>query len=68
MIPKIIKRVFLRDMPFDKWDTTNNEYVHATGCEIQLDDGSWWTEYEDMLDWWDEAPDCVYEDEEEEEE
>lgn len=56
---KAIRRCWLANMPFDKW--TNNHYVHATGAEVQLEDGSYAIEYEDNP--YEDSEDCVYYDE-----
>lgn len=60
---KAIKRVYLTNMPLDKWSC--NEYIHATGCSVLLEDGTWHTEYENNV--YEDADDCIYEDEYEDE-
>lgn len=37
----IIMRIQLEEMPFDR------NGMHATGYEVQFEDGSWWVEYID---------------------
>lgn len=51
-------------MPFDKFE--NNQFIHATGYMVELEDGSWEIEYEDQE--YEDADDCIFEEEEEEEE
>ena len=43
---KAVKRIRMANMPFDKFE--NNQFVHATGDLVKLEDGSWEIEYEDM--------------------
>ena len=61
---KAVKRIRMANMPFDKFE--NNQFVHATGYMIELEDGSIEIEYEDQE--YEDAPGCKYEEEEEEEE
>ena len=61
---KAVKRIRMANMPFDKFE--NGTFVHATGYMIELEDGSWEIEYEDME--YEDADDCIFEEEEEEEE
>lgn len=61
---KAVERIRMANMPFDKFE--NNQFVHATGYEVKLEDGSWEIEYEDME--YEDAPGCIFEEEEEEEE
>lgn len=44
---KVVKRVLLNVMPFDKWDADKHCHVHATGYMVQFEDGTWTTEFED---------------------
>ena len=60
---KAVKRIKLNTMPFDKF--VDGHFVHATGYEV-LVDGDWEIEYEDMK--YEDADDCIFEYEEEEEE
>jgi len=50
---KVINRRWLDDMPFDRWDSVINNFVHATGDEVLIENEKgerrWQTEYED--DW-----------------
>lgn len=61
---KAIKRIRMANMPFDKFE--NGQFVHATGYEVKLEDGSWEIEYEGEE--FEDADDCIFEYEEEEEE
>ena len=61
---KAVERIRMANMPFDKFE--NGRFVHATGYEVKLEDGSWVLEYEDQE--YEDAPDCKYSEEEEEEE
>lgn len=61
---KAVKRIRMANMPFDKFE--NGTFVHATGYEVKLEDGSWVLEYEDQE--YEDADDCIFEEEEEEEE
>ena len=61
---KAVKRIRMANMPFDKFE--NNQFVHATGDLVKLEDGSWEIEYEDQE--YEDADDCIFEEEEEEEE
>jgi hypothetical protein len=61
---KAVKRIKLSRMPYDKF--VDGRFIHATGYEVKLEDGSWVLEYEDQE--YEDAPDCKYSEEEEEEE
>ena len=61
---RAIKRIWLASMPFDRWDSNLHGFVHATGYECQLETGEFVLEWED--DPIEDAPGCIYEDEEEE--
>lgn len=61
---KAVERIRMANMPFDKFE--NNQFVHATGDMVKLEDGSWEIEYEDME--FQDADGCILEYEEEEEE
>lgn len=61
---KAVKRIKLNRMPYDKF--VDGCFIHATGYEVKLEDGSWEIEYEDME--FQDADDCIFEEEEEEEE
>ena len=61
---KAVKRTRMANMPFDKFE--NNQFVHATGYMIELEDGSIEIEYEGEE--YEDADDCIFEEEEEEEE
>lgn len=58
------ERIKLSRMPYDKF--VDGCFIHATGYEVKLEDGSWEIEYEDQE--YEDAPDCKYSEEEEEEE
>lgn len=60
----VVERFRMANMPFDKFE--NNQFVHATGDLVKLEDGSWEIEYEDME--YEDAPDCKYSEEDDEEE
>lgn len=60
---KAVERIRMANMPFDKFE--NNQFVHATGDMVKLEDGSWEIEYEDME--FQDADGCILEYEEEEE-
>lgn len=61
---KAVERIKLSRMPYDKF--VDGCFIHATGYEVKLEDGSWEIEYEDME--FQDADDCIFEEEEEEEE
>ena len=61
---KAVKRIRMANMPFDKFE--NNQFVHATGDLVKLEDGSIEIEYEDQE--YEDAPGCKYSEEEEEDE
>lgn len=61
---KAVERIRMANMPFDKFE--NNQFVHATGDLVKLEDGSWEIEYEGEE--FEDADDCIFEYEEEEEE
>ena len=61
---KAVERIRMANMPFDKFE--NGRFVHATGYEVKLEDGSIEIEYEDME--YEDAPGCKYSEEEDEEE
>ena len=61
---RAVKRIRMANMPFDKF--VDGRFIHATGYEVKLEDGSWEIEYEDME--FQDADDCIFEYEEEEEE
>lgn len=60
---KAVKRIKLNTMPFDKF--VDGKFIHATGFEV-LVDGEWEIEYEGEE--FEDADDCIFEYEEEEEE
>ena len=60
----VVERIRMANMPFDKFE--NGRFVHATGYMIELEDGSIEIEYEGEE--YEDAPDCKYSEEEEEEE
>lgn len=51
-------------MPYDKFE--NGRFVHATGDLVTLEDGTTEIEYEDLE--YEDAPDCKYSEEDDEEE
>lgn len=57
---RVIERMKLNNMPFDK------DGSHATGYSLKLEDGSWVDEYESNQDWFEDAENCIYTEEEEE--
>lgn len=61
---KVVERIKMANMPFDKFE--NNQFVHATGYMVELEDGSIEIEYEgeEYVD----SPECKYSEEEEEDE
>ena len=61
---KAVERIRMANMPFDKFE--NNQFIHATGYMVELEDGSIEIEYEgeEYVD----SPECKYSEEEEEEE
>lgn len=61
---KAVERIRMANMPFDKFE--NNQFVHATGYMVELEDGSIEIEYEDQE--YEDADDCIFEEEEEDEE
>ena len=61
---KAVERIKLSRMPYDKF--VDGCFIHATGYEVKLEDGSWVLEYEDQE--YEDADDCIFEEEEEEEE
>ena len=61
---KAVERIRMANMPFDKFE--NNQFFHATGDLVKLEDGSWEIEYEDME--YEDAPGCKYSEEDDEEE
>ena len=61
---KAIKRIRMANMPYDKFE--NNQFVHATGDLVTLEDGTTEIEYEDME--YEDAPGCKYSNEEDDEE
>lgn len=63
---KAIKRITLAQMPFDVWDPFFNTFRRPTGDEVTLEDGTITLEFEGEE--YEDAKDCVYEVEEEEEE
>lgn len=60
---KAERRIKLNNMPFDKF--VDGKFIHATGFEV-LVDGEWKIEYESEE--YEDADDCIFEYEEEEEE
>jgi hypothetical protein len=60
---KASRRIKLNNMPFDKF--VDGKFIHATGYEV-LVDGEWEIEYEGEE--FEDADDCIFEYEEEEEE
>lgn len=60
---KAERRIKLNNMPFDKF--VDGKFIHATGFEV-LVDGEWLLEYEGEE--FEDADDCIFEYEEEEEE
>ena len=61
---KAKRRVKLNKMPFDKF--VDGHFIHATGFEVYTTDGEWLLEYEGEE--FEDAEDCIFEYEEEEEE
>lgn len=61
---RAVERIRMANMPFDKFE--NGRFVHATGDLVTLEDGTTEIEYEDLE--YEDAPDCKYSEEEEEEE
>lgn len=61
---KAVERIRMANMPFDKF--VDGRFIHATGYEVKLEDGSIEIEYEDME--YEDADDCIFEEEEEEKE
>ena len=61
---KAVERIRMANMPFDKFE--NNQFIHATGYMVELEDGSIEIEYEDQE--YEDAPDCKYSEEDDEEE
>ena len=53
----------MANMPFDKF--VDGRFIHATGYEVKLEDGSIEIEYEGEE--YEDADDCIFEEEEEEE-
>lgn len=60
----VVERIRMANMPFDKFE--NGRFVHATGDLVTLEDGTTEIEYEDME--YEDAPDCKYSEEDDEEE
>lgn len=60
---KATRRMWLRNMPFDRFEDGIG-FIHATGYDCFVN-GEWRTEYEDAT--YEDAPGCVYEDEEDDE-
>lgn len=60
---KASRRIKLSNMPFDKF--VDGKFIHATGFEV-LVDGEWEIEYEGEE--YEDADDCIFEYEEEEDE
>lgn len=60
---KATRRMQLKNMPLDRFEDGVG-FIHATGCDCFVD-GEWVTEYEDGI--YEDAPGCVYEDEEDDE-
>lgn len=51
---KVIGRVRLNSIPFDRWDDSSHGFIHATGdyiilLDLDTGDKSWRLEYEDDL-------------------
>lgn len=61
---KAVERIRMANMPFDKF--VDGRFIHATGYEVKLEDGSWEIEYEDLE--YEDAPGCKYSEEDDEEE
>lgn len=61
---RAVERIRMANMPYDKF--VDGRFIHATGYEVKLEDGSWVLEYEDQE--YEDAPGCIFEEEEEEEE
>lgn len=61
---KAVERIRMANMPFDKFE--NGRFVHATGDLVTLEDGTTEIEYEDLE--YEDAPDCKYSEEDNEEE
>lgn len=61
---KAVERIRMANMPFDKFE--NGRFVHATGDLVTLEDGTTEIEYEDLE--YEDAPDCKYSEEDDEEE
>lgn len=60
----VVERIRMANMPFDKFE--NGRFVHATGDLVTLEDGTTEIEYEDLE--YEDAPDCKYSEEDDEEE
>ena len=61
---RAVERIRMANMPFDKFE--NGTFVHATGDLVTLEDGTTEIEYEDLE--YEDAPDCKYSEEDDEEE
>lgn len=60
----VVERIRMANMPYDKFE--NGRFVHATGDLVTLEDGTTEIEYEDLE--YEDAPDCKYSEEDDEEE
>ena len=61
---RAVERIRMANMPFDKFE--NGTFVHATGDLVTREDGTTEIEYEDLE--YEDAPDCKYSEEDDEEE
>ena len=60
----VVERIRMANMPFDKF--VDGRFIHATGDLVTLEDGTTEIEYEDLE--YEDAPDCKYSEEDDEEE
>lgn len=60
----VVERIRMANMPFDKF--VDGKFIHATGDLVTLEDGTTEIEYEDLE--YEDAPDCKYSEEDDEEE
>jgi hypothetical protein len=61
---KAVERIRMANMPYDKF--VDGRFIHATGDLVTLEDGTTEIEYEDLE--YEDAPDCKYSEEDDEEE
>lgn len=52
MANKVVERMALNTMPYDRWDAESHRHIHSTGYMVFFADGTSAYEYED----------CIYED------